>query len=219
MAGRIPVADKVYEVLLRQLMAGSRAPGDSLNISVLSHEFEVSQTPLREALARLEHSGLVHREALRGYFVADRLTPDEIVKLSEVRLLVEPAIARNAALRRTPEFIADVQRSANDLLSVADGADSSTDAFRMYWVADHTFHSLLATQSGNSFLRLVYDVLGGQIQRFRLFSKFGNTSARHAGEEHQRIIDALELGDADLAEQAMIDHVNAARDRILATIS
>lgn len=52
-----PIADQMYTVLLHQFMSGERGAGESLNIGALSRELDVSQTPLREALARLEHTG------------------------------------------------------------------------------------------------------------------------------------------------------------------
>lgn len=67
---RQPLADQMYDVLLGQFMDGLWSPGQSLNIGALTRELNVSQTPLREALARLEHTGLVRREALKGYRVA-----------------------------------------------------------------------------------------------------------------------------------------------------
>lgn len=97
-----PIADRMYEVLLHQFMSGERAAGQSLNIGALSRELDVSQTPLREALARLEHTGLVQREALRGYRVAPVMTREEVEQLGEARVLLEPRLAYEAAQRTTP---------------------------------------------------------------------------------------------------------------------
>lgn len=212
-SSRVPLADQVYERLLDQLMDGRRVAGEPLNISVLSKEFDVSQTPLREALARLEHSGLVYRQALKGYYVAVPFTPDEIVKLTDVRVLMEGSTAREAALRRTPEFIDELMTTVHTLESVADGADTSAVAFRQYWSSDDRFHNLIAAQSGNPFLVRTYEVLSLQIQRFRLFTNLGDTSAAAAAAEHTRIVDALRRGDADGAQAAMVEHVESARDR------
>jgi len=218
MANRIPLADRMYDLLLKQLMEGARLPGDALNISLLTREFNVSQTPLREALARLESSGLVHREALKGYFVAASFTPEEIVKLSEVRVLLEPAIARKAALQTTPDFISKLKGTVEVLLSVGDGADSSAEDFSKYWNADDRFHRLIAAQSNNPFFIRAYENLSLQVQRFRLFTNRGATSANMAGREHQDILTALACGDADTAASAARLHVESARDRALSRL-
>ncbi|MGO3249914.1 MAG: GntR family transcriptional regulator, partial [Agrococcus casei] len=87
---RLPLADAIYERLRDQLMAGEREPGEVLNIATLSRDLEASQTPIREALARLEHTGLVERQALKGYRVSPLFTERELGKLMDVRIIIEP---------------------------------------------------------------------------------------------------------------------------------
>ncbi|GEK79750.1 GntR family transcriptional regulator [Agrococcus baldri] len=214
-SARQPIADQMYGVLLHQFMSGERGAGESLNIGALSRELDVSQTPLREALARLEYTGLVQREALRGYRVAPVMTRAEVEQLKEARLVLEPRLARDAALRVTPGFLSALRESMTEFERSADAADMETEGFDMYWRSDNTFHTLIAEQSGNQFLALAYAALSGQIQRFRLFSKFGRTGARHAAPEHRRIFDAIEAGDADAAAEAMRLHVLGATGRLL----
>ncbi|ERK70605.1 MULTISPECIES: GntR family transcriptional regulator [Leifsonia] len=213
---RQPIADQMYEVLLHQFMSGERAAGESLNIGALSRELAVSQTPLREALARLEHTGLVEREALRGYRVAPAMTRDEVEQLKEARLQLEPTLAREAALRSTSEFVDALRETLDDFERSAEVADLETEGFDLYWRSDDRFHMLIAAQAGNKFLELAYAALGGQIQRFRLFSKFGRTGAQGAAPEHREIFDALAAGDADAADAAMRTHIAGAAERLLA---
>ncbi|WP_258070650.1 GntR family transcriptional regulator [Pseudoclavibacter sp. AY1F1] len=212
---RRPIADQMHDVLLHQFMSGERGAGESLNIGALSREFDVSQTPLREALARLEFTGLVQREALRGYRVAPMMTRAEVEQLKEARLVLEPQLAHDAALHSTPEFLAALRETMNEFERSADAADMETEGFDMYWRSDNRFHTLIAEQSGNQFLALAYAALSGQIQRFRLFSKFGRTGARQAAPEHSAVFDALAASDADAAAEAMRLHVLGATERLL----
>jgi DNA-binding GntR family transcriptional regulator len=205
----------MHDVLLTQLMDGTRKPGEPLNIGALSRELEVSQTPLREALARLEHSGLVQREALRGYFVAPAFTKREMTKLAAARELIEPAIAAESALRRTPEFLAELAVTVDELAESGASADADADAFRLYWTSDARFHSLIAAQADNMFLESAFQALSGHVQRFRLFMKAGHAYACQAAAEHQRILDALASGDPTAAAQEMLSHVKAASERAL----
>ncbi|MGF3052905.1 GntR family transcriptional regulator [Microbacterium sp. YY-03] len=214
-SARQPIADQMYDVLLHQFMSGERGAGESLNIGALSRELDVSQTPLREALARLEYTGLVQREALRGYRVAPMMTRAEVEQLKDARLMLEPRLAHDAALRATPEFLAALQDSVDEFERSADAADSETEGFDMYWRSDNLFHTLIAEQSGNQFLALAYAALSGQIQRFRLFSKFGRTGARQAAPEHAAIFQAIATGDADAAAEAMRLHILGATGRLL----
>ncbi|MEV7930849.1 MULTISPECIES: GntR family transcriptional regulator [unclassified Kitasatospora] len=204
----------MYRVLLDQFIAGERVAGSPLNIGALSRELDVSQTPLREALARLEHTGLVRREALKGYRVADALSEREIGKLFEARLVLEPALTLEAGLRTTPEFLDTLRAAVDDLDHSASSADTRTEGFQHYWTADDTFHRLIAAQSGNPFLEQALLALGGHVQRFRLFSKRGQTSAAHAAGEHRMVYEALRRRDAEGAAELMRRHLASAKDRI-----
>jgi DNA-binding GntR family transcriptional regulator len=211
---RPALADSLYEILRDQFINGTRAPGEPLNIAILSRELDVSQTPIREALARLESTGLVHREALRGYRVAPLLSEDDLVSLRDARLVLEPALTRTAAARVTDEFL----EALSETIETLDEASRSTADFRTfprYRSADERFHMAIARQSGNPFLESAYAALGGQVQRFRLFAELGSSDAGDAAEEHRRIYEALRGHDADLAADRMIEHVTNAGARAL----
>jgi DNA-binding GntR family transcriptional regulator len=207
----------MYAILLQQFMSGERTPGESLNIGALTRELNVSQTPLREALARLEHTGLVQREALRGYRVAPMMTRGEVEQLMEARLLLEPRLAEAAAANVTDEFLARLHETVVEFRDSADHADVEAEGFNTYWRSDDRFHMLIAAQAGNRFLELSYAALGGQIQRFRLFSKFGRTGASRAAPEHEAIYEAIAAGDGARAAETMRRHIVGATERLLGT--
>ncbi len=100
------LADHVYDELMESLVDGRLEAGAPLNIDALSRELEVSQTPIREALARLEATGLVHRLALKGYRVAPLFTPEDLAHLTDARLLIEPENAFLACQRMTDALVA-----------------------------------------------------------------------------------------------------------------
>ncbi|MFC0108331.1 GntR family transcriptional regulator [Kibdelosporangium aridum] len=208
---RQPLADKMYEVLLGQFTDGRWTAGEPVNIGALSRELDVSQTPLREALARLEHTGLVRREALKGYRVAPLLTEYELVKLMDARKVLEPAMAYEAARRTTPEFLDEVLDAVN--------AQASLDSkvFSDYWKADERFHLLIAKQADNPFLETAYKSLGGQVQRFRFFATLGSARGAPglAAEEHRAVHAALVSGDPDAAAARMREHIENAKARVL----
>ncbi len=161
------LADHVYDAVLDLLIDGELKAGAALGIDGLAREFGVSQTPVREALARLESTGLVRRTALKGYRVAPVATPEELVRLMQARLVLEPALAEMAAERLTPQVLADLEQAVHDLATAPLGP--AFHEFRQYWEADERFHRIIAEATGNEFLLSAYQALGGQIQRFRLF--------------------------------------------------
>src|SRR3954466_3542759 len=98
---RATLGDDVYETLRGVILEHMLAPGERVNIDALSRELEVSPTPVREALARLESEGLVRKRPLAGYTVSPLLTRDEFHHMFDMRLLLECAAARWAAERAT----------------------------------------------------------------------------------------------------------------------
>jgi DNA-binding GntR family transcriptional regulator len=207
------LADHVYDAVLDLLIDGELQAGATLGIDGLARQFEVSQTPVREALARLESTGLVRRTALKGYRVAPVATPEELVSLMQARLVLEPALAELAAHRLTPEILAELERAVHDLATAPLGP--SFHEFRQYWEADERFHRIIAEATGNEFLLSSYTALGGQIQRFRLFGGGGVTDSDHCVAEHTKVLQGLRSGDPATARAAMAAHITEARDRAL----
>ncbi|WP_405792702.1 GntR family transcriptional regulator [Streptomyces sp. NBC_01506] len=210
---RQPLADQMYDVLLGQFMDGLWSPGQSLNIGALTRELNVSQTPLREALARLEHTGLVRREALKGYRVAPLFSETELIKLMDARLVLEPTLTYEAGRRTTPEFLQEVAASIEELRRCAEGDGSQS--VRAYLSADERFHFLIARQSANPFLESAYRSLGGHVQRFRLFTELGSSDAESPAHDHTAVYDALAAGDAEGAADRMRQHIENAKARAL----
>lgn len=205
------LADHVYEALLVALMDGRLEAGTPVNIDGMARELNVSPTPVREALARLEATGMVRRMALRGYRVAPLFSPEELADLMDARLVIEPANAFMACKNTDPTLTAKLTEAIEDLKAAPRGR--SFAEFRSYWEADERFHRLIAESADNQFLLSAYNALGGQVQRFRFFGGLGVTDADLAIVEHTEILQAFQAGDADLARQKMIDHIQGVKQR------
>ena len=208
---RSVLADQVYTEILARLMDGKLESGDPLSIDGTARDLGVSPTPVREALARLEATGMVVRAALRGYRVAPMLSHAELLDLMDARLLIEPHNTEMACLHADEAFLAELEHSINDLREAPNGPHFSD--YRSYWEADERFHRLIAEQTRNRFLIGAYNSLGGHVHRFRLFGGTGVRDARSAIEEHGGIVAAMRRGDAAQAQAAMTAHLCGVRDR------
>jgi DNA-binding GntR family transcriptional regulator len=211
---RLSLADGVYDELMARLFDNTLEPGASLNIDALSRDLDVSQTPIREALARLESTGLVIRAALKGYRVAPVLSPKELGDLLDARAVLEPVNAGLAAANVTPSFLRDLTASIDQLAASPTGP--SFAEYHAYWEADEQFHDLIARQADNVFLYRAFEALGGQAQRFRLFGGLGVSDAESAIAEHREIFEALEAEDAHRSQVAMERHVVNVKSRAVA---
>jgi len=213
-ASRQVLADHVYDELMIAFVDGRLEADQPLNIDALARDLEVSQTPIREALARLESTGLVIRAALKGYRVAPLFSSDEIVELMDARDLLEPENAFRTCTRSSEDLVQRLQATITELdrsLTEDDGTGISP-----YWQADERFHRLVAEAAGNRFLLAAYNALGGQVQRFRLFGGIGVSDAGSAIAEHGTILEAFRAGDPAAARAQMHAHIEGVRTRAVA---
>ena len=208
------LADHVYTELLASLMDGRLAPGSAVSIDGTARDLDVSPTPVREALARLEHTGMVRRVALKGYRVAPVFTREDFAELMEARLAIEPVNARLACERMDERGLAELRQAVEDLKAAPRGPAFAE--FKDYLEADERFHQLIAKQTRNQFMEGAYASLGGQIQRFRLFKGVGITDAECAIAEHKAVLDAISSGVPAAAEAAMAVHIQQVRARAIA---
>jgi DNA-binding GntR family transcriptional regulator len=203
--------DEAYEALMSLILDQGLAPGTPLRIDSIARDWGVSQTPIREALAKLENTGLVVRVPHKGYAVAPMLTDAEFTQLMVARLLIEPFNARHACERDARGTAASL-RQWHIRMTEASGQNSAED-FSEYLQADSLFHDVIAKASGNRFLAAAIDPLGAHVQRFRRFQGSRVTDAAEAMAEHQAILDAFEAADPDRCESAMLVHLQGVADR------
>ncbi|SFC37912.1 substrate-binding domain-containing protein [Devosia psychrophila] len=106
MSQLISLANEVYKTIFSQLMALKIAPGARITVDNLARELGVSQTPIREALGRLEGEGLVHKTHLIGFSAAPQISSRQFGELYELRLLVEPHAAGRVVSKLTDDMLA-----------------------------------------------------------------------------------------------------------------
>ncbi|MBT2532924.1 GntR family transcriptional regulator [Arthrobacter sp. ISL-48] len=205
------LVDHVFEAILSLLLDDGLPTGSALNIDGLAKQFNVSSTPVREALARLEATGMIRREALRGYKVAPAPTASDIGALLVTRQVLEPAIARIACENVSPDLVADLEQFNTELDTSQLGGDTFA-GYRAYWKADEMFHRRIAECTGNEFLLRAYNSVEGHIQRFRLLVH-NDMSGEHTVREHQAIIAAFQANDAERARTAMSEHIDGIKSR------
>jgi DNA-binding GntR family transcriptional regulator len=206
------LTDRVYTVVRQRLVDSEIEPGGKVNINALAQELDVSPTPVREALARLEAEGLLVRRSLAGYAAAPLLSAKKFNDLFEMRLLLEPAAAAKAA-ERIEE--ADLAKLAGHLAEMRNTqSDTDYDTRRTFLDHDALFHSQIAQVCGNSLMREMLGRLHAHAHLYRLHFRHG--LAAQTCQEHAWILEALRERDADLAESAMRSHIRRSRARLAA---
>lgn len=215
---RLNLVEEVVNRLGRQIVAGKLAPGQSLPPEgKLCIELGVSRTVIREAMRILSERGLVEvsqgrpprAKAMDPTPVVTSLSTylergaHPLLHLIEVRCPLEAEIARIAAQRVTPEQLAALEQ-ANQSLLTARKLDDRIEA-------DVQFHNLLAESTGNPVFGLLLAPLA-RLMRLSRRRTLGRTGAERAAAGHEKVLVALRLGDADAAQQAMLEHLEKAKE-------
>jgi DNA-binding GntR family transcriptional regulator len=187
----------VCEELRNLIVSGEFAPGERLVETALAERFEVSRGPVRTALMELERVGLVTSIPRRGVQVAT-FERSDIRELYDVTLALERMAAREAAERVTPAQVTHMRELLQKLDEAERGEDPTTTID-----ADLALHTEFVRASGNRRLLQIWMQLSEQI-------RFVIAVTRRAAPEvewvrySEAIVEAVESGDLDRAEQAVV---------------
>jgi len=216
-AGAAAIATRLREAILGGRYAhGERLPAER----ELSEHFGASRGTLREALRRLEEMGLVIRRMGSGTFVNHQATADEDniaentspVELIEVRLAVEPDIARLAVANATAR---DLDR-LESALAECEAAHDDPEAFSQ---ADERFHRALAEATRNPLMIWLYGKINDVRGHTQWNAMKGNilTPVRISeyNGQHRALFEAVSGRDMDRAVQTIESHLEEAREDLL----
>ncbi len=204
-------ADRVFVALQDAIVRGELPPGARLGETELAERFGTSRGPLREALRRLEARRLVERTPHVGVRIAS-LSYASLLEIYLVREALEGMAARLAALYMTGEEVAGLKA-----LLANHEQDEALQADTAYFQQEGNldFHYRVIHGSHNTALTEL--LIGELYHRIRMYryqiSAYANRPQKAFG-EHQRIVEAIEARDEDLAEMLMRRHISSARQNI-----
>jgi DNA-binding GntR family transcriptional regulator len=195
------LADSAYEALKRRIIRCEIAPGALVTEAMLVRDLKLSKTPVREALARLVHDGLVRNIPRHGYEVTP-ITLRDVQDLFGARLIIEPAATQLAAghvdakhLRRLDELC----KAGYDVRS-----QTSIDEFLR---ANYELHATIARAAGNPRVALLVEHLLDESERlFHLGLMLRNRSNEMA-HEHRELVSALASGQGEAARKVAIEQI------------
>ncbi|WP_157154997.1 MULTISPECIES: GntR family transcriptional regulator [unclassified Diaminobutyricimonas] len=210
--------DRVYDLVLEMLMSSNLEPGSRLSIDMIARNLNVSPTPVREALVQLERTGLVTREAHKGYRVAPPIADDQLEALFDTRMILEVG-ATELAARDAQTLVPLLEDSleqhrrvaAQVQAGVADGP-VSVQLLTEYFAVDWAFHHLIFESTHNPFLLDMSETISTRVHRMRQTVLSGVTDADHAVAEHTAIVEAFTMG-PEAAAAAMRTHIEMVRGR------
>lgn len=190
------------EELKEAIVGGKIAPGERLSEESLAATLKVGRVPMRAALRRLEAEGYV--TFLSNSEVAvSKPTMEEVEDYYMIASALEGLAARLAVERAVPEELSRL-RELHQLLKEACQREDP----EQYFEANSNFHRFIGEMARNERLYRMIDQMRQEIRRTRILSLHLSHRLEYSMREHDQILDAFLKKNAQLAETAMVKHLN-----------
>ena len=201
----------IAEQLKQLIYAGEFKAGDRLNEAALATRMGTSRGPIREAIRILTGTGLVTPVVNRGVFVR-QVSIREMLEIYDLRALVFGFAAERAAENITDE----TRRQFESLLDRMEQSSQAGDS-NAYYDLNIQFHALILQLANSARAHQLYDSYVKELHLYRRqnFNTPGNM--RRSNIEHRRIYEAIAKGNPAKAKAAAEEHINAGRQRLLAS--
>src|SRR5665213_685279 len=203
------LSEKAYKKLKAMIYMGRLAPGQRLVERDLSRTLSVSRIPLRESLVRLESEGLVRSIPNSATYV-ESFSPEDILEIYSMRLVLEPMVARLTTLRHQHSLLPELHRLC-ELMTLHTKEEDWTALNQ----TDNDFHHLIVDASDHNLLIRCYENCHIQVTGIRAsYSHLKSLTPDATAVEHKCIVDSISRWDARAAEEAARDHVLIALRRL-----
>ncbi len=202
------IADRIFEIIEEKILNGTFEKGEVLTELGLCEMLNASRTPVREALARLKHEGLLE-ESVKGNIVAG-ISEKDLIDIYDIRIRIEGLAAALCA-----ENITDKELMKLEEVLTLQEFYTSKGAAESLGQLDSEFHVLIYTYCGSRTLAQLLGELHRKVQRYRRVSVEDHTRAEAAVKEHRAIYLALAAHDKKKAETLSVLHIQNAKENIL----
>ncbi|WP_020617816.1 GntR family transcriptional regulator [Paenibacillus daejeonensis] len=209
-----PIRDKVYEYLKQAIVQGIYKSGDRIVEREVAGQLNVSRTPIREALFRLESQGFVKTLPRRGVVVS-KLSPEEIVEIFTILSATE-SLAMKLAAQRAEEPQRDKLRQ---IIAEIEEALEHNVLREEHWRIHFKINAVVFEAARSPRLQAMIDSLSEYVQAFVHLAYELPGRLRKAMEEHRDLARAVMEGEADLAENLTKIHVENAKKAYLEVLA
>ena len=195
------ISEEIIEQLRDDIVSGVYKPRERLTEIEIAKKYNVSRTPVREAIKQLEAGGLLKVDPYRGAMVAD-IDVAEIRSSFEVFEILESAAARMAAENMSPALIFQLEQSLEKMERFLKEKQTQLCAQE-----NENFHRFLYSSCQNPVLVSILDDLTRRAMDYRLLAFRSTTKLRMAIEAHQKMIEALRSGNSLLAQELCCESI------------
>lgn len=204
-----PLSEQAYRRLRDDITRCVLAPGQPLSETQLAGMYGFGRTPIRSALTRLRHEGIVSSLPRRGHVVT-HVTLRDVRDLFEFRLIVEPQAARLAAGRVDEDLLRRLDAAVEPGYVPGDVASQ-----QHFLEANRRFHIAIADATGNRRLRATVEALLDDVTRVLHLGLSARDLGARFQHEHRDLIRALAEGDGQAAESLMYAAIRGGQEMVM----
>jgi DNA-binding GntR family transcriptional regulator len=208
---RPTAAHRIEAALMGDIATGLLKPGERLDEVALTARFDVSRTPVREALTRLAAQGVLVASGKRGLRVVE-YSREELAQIFEAMHEIEVTCARMAAQRLSLLSRSEIERAQADCLTAAENGD-----IHGYMRANERFHSAIYQATGNPHIAEIAAEFRRKTGPFRAKKFASKADLIASAKSHEDLIKGLFSEDSKTASDGMRTHMTASFLRVLET--
>lgn len=210
----IPYYEQFYHSIKDMIFKGTFQPGEWINETQLARTFNVSKSPVREAIRVLVREGLLIVD-LKSKVRVYQPTKQDAKEIYQCRQALEPFAVKLAVELITEDELQDLEQlleKTADAIEVKKGQDEIIQL-------NEQFHHQLMQYSQNSRLQKQIEELHSLIYLFRVYNFTGHERAKRILDQHKLIFQMLKKQDAQRASQSMEEHLQHDLDHLLSVLS
>ncbi len=201
--GRTMASSRIYDDLRQRILSLELPPGTALTRAELAREYEVSQTPLRDAMQKLDQDGLI-RIYPQSRTLVTRINMERIGEAMFLRQALESEVGAKLAAAPDPETLAKLRT----VIALQKDVAPHADQLRRFQELDEYFHFLMFEAVGHPNLHALLRSRTGDLDRVRRLQTHSDGRLNGIIDGHERIVAAIEEGDAELAVHEIRTHTH-----------
>ena len=205
------IQEQVYQIIRHEVVNRVFHEGEQLKEAELAQRFNVSRSPVREALHRLAGDGMLTIIPNRGIFVKE-FDEKYIIDVLDLRRLLEQRALENLPEKLTPQIAGELTRMRGEMADLIRRSDTDLDT---HATLDTSFHNLIMDINDNTFISEVAAKISALNSMFRYISLQSDVRALESQQQHIEMIDAMLAGETDKSVAIYKDHIEGTKKRVM----
>ncbi len=206
------LVDKAYEKIRNDLARGELKPGQKITFQELVKKYEISETPIKQALNRMVVENLVESIPRKGMRIKP-ISIEDFNEILDIRLMLEQNFATKImeAVSSHPENLEELEANIKKQYRAIEIGISQPNDFLEIYTIDHQFHYLFLKYANHQRALQIYEMSGAHAFSYYLYNKKPKSKILDGVKEHEVILNALKVQNMPALMKAIEGHIMGAR--------